>query len=99
LGTLLQVEFGGGKHLVCRWGGDEFIVFFFDGIELLDAALERVTSGFLNYISVIEPGVDLSIGLSSLDGCRSVEDVFVEADRLMYKQKRAKTSAPAEPAP
>lgn len=89
LGCILRENFG-GDHLVCRWGGDEFIIFFFDKLELLDKAIGRVTKDFLTYIDRIEPGIDLSIGFSSLEGCRNVEDVFVESDRVMYAHKKSK---------
>ncbi len=89
LGCILQENFG-GDHLVCRWGGDEFIIFFFDKIELLDEAIGQVTKDFLAYIDGIEAGIELSIGFSSLEGGQNIEHVFIESDRLMYTHKKSK---------
>ena len=75
---------------MCRWGGDEFVVLFFDGEERLDNLIGRVTGDFLDYINKIEPLVDISIGSAFLKDCLTVEDVLVMADQFMYKQKNAK---------
>jgi diguanylate cyclase (GGDEF)-like protein len=89
-GEILNGYFNDNKNLVCRWGGDEFVVLFFDGEERLDNLIGRVTGDFLDYINKIEPLVDISIGSAFLKDCLTVEDVLVMADQFMYKQKNAK---------
>lgn len=90
LGAILLKHFDNKQNLVCRWGGDEFLIVFFGNFEDLDSIISQISKEFLCYINTIEPGVDLSIGFSSIDGCKSVEEVFSKSDQLMYKQKHAK---------
>jgi len=90
-GEILQGYFGGNKkNLLCRWGGDEFIVLSFDSEKELDKLMEGVSREFLDYISNIEPLVDISIGSVHIKNCRSVDDLLTLADQFMYNQKRAK---------
>jgi diguanylate cyclase (GGDEF)-like protein len=85
-GAILKHYFENGRNLVCRWGGDEFVVFYFDDFNGLDRALKGATHDFLAYINGIERQADISFGIASLDGFTSVADVFTKSDELMYKQ-------------
>lgn len=89
-GEILQGYFSDKKNLLCRWGGDEFIVLFFDSEEKLDRLMEGVSRDFLDYINKIEPLVDISIGSVHIKNCRTVDDLLALADQFMYKQKKAK---------
>jgi len=92
LGSILGKYFSDNRNLVCRWGGDEFIILFFDGEEKLDKLMENATHDFLSFINDIEPLVDISIGSASVHDCSSVEQVFIKSDQLMYEQKNSKKS-------
>jgi len=89
-GEILKAYFPENNSLVCRWGGDEFVILFFDEADKLDSLIENVTNDFLGYINNIEPLVDISIGSAFIKDCRTVEDVFVKSDQIMYNQKRSK---------
>jgi diguanylate cyclase (GGDEF)-like protein len=90
LGAILLKYFDNEHDLVCRWGGDEFLIIFFGSFECLDSIISKISDEFLSYVNAIEPEVDLSIGFASLEGCKSVEEVFSKSDQLMYKQKNLK---------
>lgn len=89
-GVVLKRYFDNNQNLICRWGGDEFVIFFFDTSEKLDSMIEKARDDFLSYSGNIESLVDISVGITSLEGCMSVEDAFIKSDQLMYKQKCSK---------
>ncbi|MDP4109598.1 MAG: GGDEF domain-containing protein, partial [Bacillota bacterium] len=89
-GFVLLKYFDDGKNLICRWGGDEFLILFFDRCEKLEFLIAEMKRDFISYTAGVEPSVDVSVGITSLDGCKSVEDVFNKSEQLMYEQKNSK---------
>jgi len=87
---LLSRYFNDGQSVISRWGGDEFVVLYFGEWKELDNILEKAIKEFKHYIEPIEPLVDISVGISSLAGFKTVNDVFTMSDRTMYKQKSLK---------
>ncbi len=76
---------------LARWGGDEFVVILPDcdeeaatalAVSLHDAFDEAITtSAGMHYISC-------SIGLATSSDAKSLDEVLLEADILMYEQKK-----------
>lgn len=87
---LLNRYFNDGQSIISRWGGDEFVILYFGDMEKLDTILEKAIKEFKNYIEPIEPLADISVGISSLAGFKTVNDVFSISDRTMYKEKSLK---------
>ncbi|MDD4802549.1 MAG: GGDEF domain-containing protein [Syntrophomonas sp.] len=90
LGNLLKQYFDNGNNMISRWGGDEFIVIYFGDGDRLDSILEKLKTDFKNYIEPIEPLVDISIGVASLEECKIIDDVLAKSDQIMYEKKRIK---------
>lgn len=90
LSSILNQCFDNGKNMISRWGGDEFVIIYFGDAIQLDISLEKVKKDFKTYVDPIESLVDLSLGITSLEECKTASDVFSVSDQLMYKQKSAK---------
>lgn len=89
-GSILGKYFNDGQSVISRWGGDEFVVLYFGGAEELYTILENTINEFREYIKPIEPLVDISVGISSLEGFKTANDAFTMSDRTMYKEKNLK---------
>jgi len=74
--------------MISRWGGDEFIIIYFGDPGQLDLILEKIKTDFKDYINLIEPLVDISIGIAPLKGCKTPNDVLARSDQIMYEKKR-----------
>ncbi len=90
LGTILMGNFNDGRNMISRWGGDEFVVVYFGKDEQLKNALNQVKKEFKAYIDQIEPLADISIGVATLEGCKTSTDILAKADEIMYRQKNTK---------
>src|SRR5262249_7521890 len=80
--------------LVARVGGDEFAVILPDtGLEGGQAAAEELAAAVRTHGEVSESGrraeVTASVGVTSLAGAPSAEQLLVEADVAMYEAKDA----------
>lgn len=90
IGNILNKNFNNNINLVSRWGGDEFVVIYFGDQQQLNHIIDNVKQQFKRYANNIEPLTDISIGIASLDECKSVNDIIEKSDQLMYKQKNIK---------
>jgi len=88
LGRILRRYLDNGKNMISRWGGDEFIIIYFGDPGQLDLILEKIKTDFKDYINLIEPLVDISIGIAPLKGCKTPNDVLARSDQIMYEKKR-----------
>ncbi len=90
LSVMLQQSFDLNRHVVSRWGGDEFaIIFFGDKAELVQK-LEEVRMAFKAYAATREKSLGLSISIVSFDDYEIASQTFLAADRLLYKEKSKK---------
>ena len=90
IGNILNKNFNNNINLVSRWGGDEFVVIYFGDQQQLNRIVDNVKKEFKSYANNIEPLTDISIGIASLEECKSVNDIIEKSDQLMYKQKNIK---------
>ncbi|MDU2243566.1 MAG: sensor domain-containing diguanylate cyclase [Paenibacillus sp.] len=80
------------EDMVCRMGGDEFVILLVDlnedgVIKVMDRIRSNLAEGYVYRGTLI--GVSASIGISmSLDGNASLEDMLRLADATMYDVKR-----------
>ncbi|NJP40605.1 PAS domain-containing protein [Oscillospiraceae bacterium HV4-5-C5C] len=88
IARLLQQQAGDGE-LVCRLGGDEFMLFLPDQNKLEDITLKATTiSQGLHELTVVALQLSASIGiaLSPGDG-QSFSELYKKADKAMYEVK------------
>ncbi|MDY7028796.1 MAG: sensor domain-containing diguanylate cyclase, partial [Spirochaetota bacterium] len=95
--SALLTEITRSSDLVCRFGGDEFIVLL-PNSEAADAKIlkERVEAGLVRHNS--ESGVtpiQVSFGIHMADG-ENADSAVAFVDRDMYRDKGAKKGQPAE---
>ena len=82
------------SDIIARLGGDEFVALLVNSEPAMrDTIVARVRQGLAGHNAHQDPALhlSLSIGISFFDpeGPLSVADLMVEADRLMYAEKRA----------
>jgi len=78
------------SDLVCRWGGEEFMVVCADTTEAASTALaQRIRKAVSAvYVPVVDRQITVSIGVSGAPALVYEPDVLVrEADRAMYEAK------------
>jgi diguanylate cyclase (GGDEF)-like protein len=84
--------------LVCRFGGDEFVVLCeqVDGRAELDVLLQRVTDRFAEPVHVdghtIQIGISVGGDLATADDALDPDALMLRADRAMYAAKAANRS-------
>jgi diguanylate cyclase (GGDEF)-like protein len=82
------------SDLVCRWGGEEFVIMLV-GANVKDAykIAESLRTSLFKAKILISKGKFLrmtaSFGVSEIDGANDLEDLVLEADEAMYKAKKA----------
>lgn len=91
------------SDIVARLGGDEFAVVLPSCPEAYarlaaHSIVERVKALELDW-NGMKLGVGASIGISTLDGLRSIDDVIAEADAGSYRAKAERKSALAQTPP
>ena len=75
---------------VCRWGGDEFIVFLNCGLDDANRVLDKILFGIEHFNSIGDKAYRLSISTGLVDFAAPfdlLDDLIGEADRLMYDNK------------
>ncbi|MCL2059312.1 MAG: sensor domain-containing diguanylate cyclase [Oscillospiraceae bacterium] len=86
------------KDVVCRFGGDEFIVIFKNCTESsAQRAIVRMRNKLseINEINRMGYDIEFSYGIIQIDGARDndLQSVIEEMDQIMYKNKAAKKQA------
>jgi diguanylate cyclase (GGDEF)-like protein len=78
------------SDLICRWGGEEFVVYLTD-TTLADAAslAERLRQSVEAGLSHTDYAVTISQGLASASGHGSYEQMLKTADERLYRAKEA----------
>ena len=90
LSALLQKNIGLDKHIVSRWGGDEFAIIYYGGENELINKLENIKKSFGTYVSVYEETIGISASIVSLSDYDSVSKILIAADDQLYKEKLKK---------
>ncbi|WP_037372229.1 GGDEF domain-containing protein [Anaerovorax odorimutans] len=92
LSFLLQNTFELDKHIVSRWGGDEFaIIYYGEKVELIQK-MEEIRESFRDYVSAYEKETKgISMSIVSVSDYDKVSQSLIEADHLLYKEKEKKT--------
>ncbi len=89
----LNARFRSGG-VVGRWGGDEFVIVVFSGIEEAREAIERVRRwAFGSYRlklagKSLQVSVTAATGLAQWDGKETALELIARADKLMYREKQ-----------
>lgn len=91
-GNLLKASFG-KENLICRYGGDEFIIALkISGMEELARAVERLKANVkeFNELSAAQYRIDFSVGYDVFDpnSGRTVQQFIKHIDHLMYEDKK-----------
>lgn len=78
------------SDMVCRWGGDEFMVLLTDtDAEAAKTAIDRARAQLEAALDAASPGFGMSIGwASALPEGESLEGLLARADAAMYASKR-----------
>ena len=78
--------------IVARLGGDEFTVILEKEIteEEIKIRCEELNKKICTLIRASDLRISISYGISSTDGSRNTDELLREADKRMYKNKRAK---------
>lgn len=90
LSALLQKTFELEKHIVSRWGGDEFAIIFYGEKDELIQKLEEINEFFKDYVSVYEETTGISTSIVTLSDYDHPAQTLMAADRLLYKEKEKK---------
>lgn len=90
LSSLLQETFGAEKHIVSRWGGDEFAIIYYGERDELAQKLEEVRQAFKTFVSAYEESTGISTSVVSFSDYDKVSDTLIAADIQLYKDKTIK---------
>lgn len=90
------------SDLVCRWGGDEFVVVMRTAnLEAAEATANRIrTQAFGEFVlgragENVKVEISASIGAAEYNGHETAAELLERADRLMYERKKSATGARA----
>lgn len=90
LSALLKKTFGMDRHLVSRWGGDEFAIIYYGEKNELIRKLEDVRKVFKDYVSIYEESTGISTSIVSFSDHDKVSQTLIAADVQLYKEKMKK---------
>ncbi len=90
LSALLQETFELDKHIVSRWGGDEFAIIYYGGKDELIQKLENIREAFRSYTAAYEEVTGISTSVVSFSDYDKVSDALIDADHQLYKEKSKK---------
>ncbi len=91
LSALLQETFGLDKHIVSRWGGDEFAIIYFGPKEELLQKLQEIKESFSAYVGIYEEKTGISTSVVCFSDYDKMSQILIAADHQLYKEKRKKT--------
>ena len=90
LSILLKNTFGLEKHVVSRWGGDEFAIIYYGEKEVLLGKLQKIKEEFRAYVSVYEKTTGISTSIVPFCDYENTEQILITADNLLYDEKKKK---------
>lgn len=75
------------KGIVCRFGGDEFVVFFpvTDGV-----SIEKFKDNVLQTLANDNISISMGIVKTNPSSAKSFDEYISEADQMMYEEKKRK---------
>lgn len=74
--------------LLCRFGGDEFLVLLGEATEgAADALVERITKAFAEPFTIEDRQVSLGASVGVATGATDIESLAIEADAELYRNK------------
>ena len=92
LSGLLRDRLGGDRHIVSRWGGDEFAVIYYGEKDTLLRELEEIGEAFRASVSGFEESAGISTSVVSFRDYHKVTQLLVSADHQLYEEKQKRTS-------
>ncbi|MBF4692468.1 GGDEF domain-containing protein [Fusibacter ferrireducens] len=90
LSGILRNNFKAEKHVVSRWGGDEFAIIYYGDKNELTQKLENVKQLFKDYVSLYEETAGVSMSVVSLKDYDNASQALIDADLELYKEKLKK---------
>ena len=76
------------NDIVCRLGGDEFLVFFDDcPIEIVQSRMENIQEILSSHVSNVNFKVSFSAGLAVYEEGKTFDETLKEADIALYSSK------------
>lgn len=91
LSSILQKTFELDKHIVSRWGGDEFAIIYYGEKDELIQKLEDIKKSYRAYVSAYEETLGISTSIVSFRDYDKVSQMLIDADNQLYKVKQIKT--------
>jgi diguanylate cyclase (GGDEF)-like protein len=88
LAALLQKAFDPARHVVSRWGGDEFAVVYYGEKCEIAEKMAWIEAEFDAYVRAFEETAGISTSIVSFCDYQSIDQMFVDADRRLYAQKK-----------
>ncbi|MPM66506.1 hypothetical protein SDC9_113414 [bioreactor metagenome] len=87
---LLHDCFQENRHLVSRWGGDEFAVIYYGSKADLQAKLLEIETSFKAGVQAFGGKTGFSTSIISFADFDDIQKALIEADRLLYIEKKKK---------
>lgn len=91
LSEFLKIHFNLNKHMVSRWGGDEFAIIYQGEKATLLSKLDAIKIAFKQYVSVYEKTTDISLSVITLSDYKTGADGLIAADHYLYAEKAKKS--------
>lgn len=86
---ILRQHFDLNRHMLFRWGGDEFAIIFSGPREELERALNTVELAYTTYLKQFDvPSGSISCSIVSFSDFASRKDLLIAADHLLYLNKQ-----------
>lgn len=92
MAELLIKNFNMQKHVISRWGGDEFSIIFYGEKNDLDNRLEKVRTEFHEYINEYCEKAGFTTSVISFGEYDDIKEALSYADDLLYQEKTRKRS-------
>ncbi len=92
MAKILIKNFNIQKHVVSRWGGDEFSIIFYGEKNDLDNRLEKVRTEFHEYINEYCEKAGFTTSVISFGEYDDIKEALSYADDLLYQEKTRKRS-------
>ena len=88
LSSILQKNFDFEKHIISRWGGDEFAIIYYGDKNELIQKLEMIKEAFRLHVSSYDKNTGISISIVSFCDYKNVSQIVMAADHQLYTEKR-----------